>query len=40
MLDGDNKSGVSFTSHFSMRKDSPVLEIELDVDEMAKDHKA
>ncbi|KAF7120650.1 hypothetical protein RHSIM_Rhsim13G0035500 [Rhododendron simsii] len=27
-------------SHFSMRKDSPVLEVELDVDEMAKDHKA
>ncbi|CAK9162659.1 unnamed protein product [Ilex paraguariensis] len=27
-------------SHFSMRKDSPVLEIELDVDEMAKRHKA
>ncbi|XP_059660349.1 mitochondrial ATP-independent inner membrane protease subunit 2 [Cornus florida] len=26
-------------SHFSMRKDSPVLEIELDVDEMAKSHK-
>ncbi|XP_052171287.1 uncharacterized protein LOC127787339 isoform X2 [Diospyros lotus] len=27
-------------SHFSMRKDSPVLEIELDVDEMARSHKA
>ncbi|XP_004495095.1 mitochondrial ATP-independent inner membrane protease subunit 2-like [Cicer arietinum] len=27
-------------SHFSMRKDSPVLEVELDVDEMAKSHKA
>ncbi|KAL6968200.1 Mitochondrial ATP-independent inner membrane protease subunit 2 [Sarracenia purpurea var. burkii] len=27
-------------SHFSMRRDSPVLEVELDVDEMAKDHKA
>ncbi|XP_021280256.1 mitochondrial inner membrane protease subunit 1-like isoform X1 [Herrania umbratica] len=27
-------------SHFSMRQDSPVLEIELDVDEMAKNHKA
>ncbi|XP_057483144.1 mitochondrial ATP-independent inner membrane protease subunit 2-like [Actinidia eriantha] len=27
-------------SHFSMRKDSPVLEVELDVDEMAKGHKA
>ncbi|KAJ6953043.1 hypothetical protein NC652_004892 [Populus alba x Populus x berolinensis] len=27
-------------SHFSMRKDSPVLEVELDVDEMAKNHKA
>ncbi|XP_057965625.1 mitochondrial ATP-independent inner membrane protease subunit 2-like isoform X2 [Malania oleifera] len=26
-------------SHFSMQKDSPVLEIELDVDEMAKSHK-
>lgn len=26
-------------SHFSMRKDSPVLEVELDVDEMAKTHK-
>lgn len=29
-----------FTSYFSMRKDSPVLEVELDVDEMAKNHKA
>lgn len=27
-------------SHFSMRKDSPVLEVELDVDEMIKNHKA
>lgn len=27
-------------SHFSMKKDSPVLEVELDVDEMAKNHKA
>ncbi|KAI7993024.1 Mitochondrial inner membrane protease subunit 1 [Camellia lanceoleosa] len=27
-------------SHFSMRKDSPVLEVELDVDEMAKRDKA
>ncbi|XP_050208062.1 uncharacterized protein LOC126657425 [Mercurialis annua] len=27
-------------SHFSMHKDSPVLEVELDVDEMAKNHKA
>uniref|UniRef100_A0A2N9IKW4 Peptidase S26 domain-containing protein n=1 Tax=Fagus sylvatica TaxID=28930 RepID=A0A2N9IKW4_FAGSY len=27
-------------SHFSMKKDSPVMEIELDVDEMAKNHKA
>ncbi|KAJ7972645.1 Peptidase S24/S26A/S26B/S26C family protein [Quillaja saponaria] len=27
-------------SHFSMQKDSPVLEVELDVDEMAKQHKA
>ncbi|KAG2719157.1 hypothetical protein I3760_03G256400 [Carya illinoinensis] len=27
-------------SHFSMRKDLPVLEVELDVDEMAKNHKA
>ncbi|KAG6785793.1 hypothetical protein POTOM_007377 [Populus tomentosa] len=27
-------------SHFSMRKDSPVLEVELDVEEMAKNHKA
>ncbi|TKY52743.1 Mitochondrial inner membrane protease subunit 1 [Spatholobus suberectus] len=27
-------------SHFSMRKDTPVLEVELDVDEMAKSHKA
>ncbi|GAV83651.1 hypothetical protein CFOL_v3_27097 [Cephalotus follicularis] len=27
-------------SNFSMRKDSPVLEVELDVDEMAKNHKA
>ncbi|XP_034692278.1 uncharacterized protein LOC117919253 [Vitis riparia] len=26
-------------SHFSMRKDTPVLEIELDVDEMARRHK-
>ena len=29
-----------FLSHFSMKKDSPVLEVELDVDEMAKNHKA
>ncbi|KAJ9176447.1 hypothetical protein P3X46_011757 [Hevea brasiliensis] len=27
-------------SHFSMRKDLPVLEVELDVEEMAKNHKA
>uniref|UniRef100_A0A5B6ZNY5 Putative Peptidase S24/S26A/S26B/S26C family protein isoform 1 n=1 Tax=Davidia involucrata TaxID=16924 RepID=A0A5B6ZNY5_DAVIN len=27
-------------NHFSMRKDSPVLQVELDVDEMAKGHKA
>ncbi|CAA3011201.1 Peptidase S24 S26A S26B S26C family isoform 1 [Olea europaea subsp. europaea] len=27
-------------SHFSARKDLPVLEVELDVDEMAKNHKA
>ncbi|KAL5561915.1 hypothetical protein UlMin_031662 [Ulmus minor] len=27
-------------SHNGMRKDSPVLEVELDVDEMAKNHKA
>ncbi|KAK7277558.1 hypothetical protein RJT34_22573 [Clitoria ternatea] len=27
-------------SHFSMQKDTPVLEVELDVDEMAKSHKA
>ncbi|XAR61093.1 Signal peptidase I [Bertholletia excelsa] len=27
-------------SHFSMRSDFPVLEVELDVDEMAKNHKA
>ncbi|KAG7014558.1 Mitochondrial inner membrane protease subunit 2 [Cucurbita argyrosperma subsp. argyrosperma] len=27
-------------SDFSMKKDSPILEIELDVDEMAKNHKA
>ncbi|KAL5792742.1 hypothetical protein ACOSP7_001336 [Xanthoceras sorbifolium] len=27
-------------SHFSMRKDSPVLEVELDVDDMVKNHKA
>ncbi|XP_059432915.1 mitochondrial ATP-independent inner membrane protease subunit 2-like isoform X1 [Corylus avellana] len=27
-------------SHYSMRKDSPVLQVELDVDEMAKNHKA
>uniref|UniRef100_A0A5B6ZRV1 Putative Peptidase S24/S26A/S26B/S26C family protein isoform 1 n=1 Tax=Davidia involucrata TaxID=16924 RepID=A0A5B6ZRV1_DAVIN len=27
-------------SHFSTRKDSPVLEVELDVDEMARSHKA
>ncbi|XP_073054265.1 mitochondrial ATP-independent inner membrane protease subunit 2-like isoform X1 [Primulina eburnea] len=26
-------------SHFSTRKDSPVLEVELDVDEMARNHK-
>lgn len=30
----------SFTSYFGMRKDTPVLEVELDVDEMAKSHKA
>ncbi|KAL6208771.1 hypothetical protein ACLB2K_019716 [Fragaria x ananassa] len=30
---------VTQTDHFSMRKDSPVLEVELDVDEMAKNHK-
>jgi len=29
-----------FTSYFGMRKDTPVLEVELDVDEMAKSHKA
>ncbi|XP_009804125.1 mitochondrial ATP-independent inner membrane protease subunit 2-like isoform X2 [Nicotiana tabacum] len=27
-------------SHFSVQKDSPVLEVELDVDEMARSHKA
>lgn len=27
-------------SHFSLKKDSPVLEVELDVDEMAKNHKS
>ncbi|KAF3436145.1 hypothetical protein FNV43_RR23237 [Rhamnella rubrinervis] len=27
-------------SYYSMRKDSPVLQVELDVDEMAKNHKA
>ncbi|KAF9607868.1 hypothetical protein IFM89_003572 [Coptis chinensis] len=27
-------------SQFSMRRDSPVIEVELDVDEMAKNHKA
>jgi len=27
-------------SPFSMQKDSPVLEMELDVDEMVKSHKA
>ncbi|KAL6564474.1 Mitochondrial ATP-independent inner membrane protease subunit 2 [Orobanche minor] len=27
-------------SHFSKKRDSPVLEVELDVDEMAKNHKA
>ncbi|XP_008447254.1 uncharacterized protein LOC103489739 isoform X2 [Cucumis melo] len=27
-------------SNFSMKRDSPILEIELDVDEMAKNHKA
>jgi len=30
----------SSTSYFGMRKDTPVLEVELDVDEMAKSHKA
>lgn len=29
-----------FTSYFSMRKDTPVLEVKLDVDDMAKSHKA
>lgn len=29
-----------FSSNFSMQKDTPVLEVELDVDEMAKNHKA
>jgi len=28
------------TSDFGMRNDTPVLEVELDVDEMAKSHKA
>lgn len=32
--------GPVSNSHFSMQKDSPVLEVELDVDEMAKSHKA
>ncbi|KAE8660418.1 SAP-like protein BP-73-like [Hibiscus syriacus] len=27
-------------SYYSMRKDSPVLEVELDVDDMVKNHKA
>ncbi|MBA0758030.1 hypothetical protein Gotri_021063 [Gossypium trilobum] len=27
-------------SHYSMRKDSPVLEVELDVDDMVKNHKS
>jgi hypothetical protein len=31
---------LSHASHFSSRKDSPVLEVELDVEEMAKHHKA
>jgi hypothetical protein len=36
----DGWNFCSYTSHFSMREDSPVLEVELDVDEMAKNHKA
>ncbi|KAJ8899337.1 hypothetical protein K2173_018311 [Erythroxylum novogranatense] len=32
--------GPVHNSHFSMRKDGPVLEVELDVEEMAKNHKA
>ncbi|KAL4337077.1 hypothetical protein AHAS_Ahas12G0074100 [Arachis hypogaea] len=32
--------GRVHNSHFGMRKDLPVLEVELDVDEMAKSHKA
>lgn len=28
-----------FTSHFSTAKDSAILEFELDVEEMAKNHK-
>ena len=31
---------ATFASQFSMQKDLPVLEVELDVDEMAKNHKA
>ena len=30
---------LPLNSHFSMQKDTPVLEIELDVDEMARRHK-
>ncbi|XP_061341707.1 mitochondrial ATP-independent inner membrane protease subunit 2-like [Gastrolobium bilobum] len=32
--------GRVLNSHFSMRRDSPVLAVELDVDEMSKNHKA
>ncbi|KAJ8749111.1 hypothetical protein K2173_013718 [Erythroxylum novogranatense] len=32
--------GPVLNSHFSMQKDAPVLEVELDVEEMAKNHKA
>ncbi|GLT42302.1 hypothetical protein SLA2020_163090 [Shorea laevis] len=32
--------GPVLNSHYSMRRDSPVLEVELDVDEMVKNHKA
>ncbi|GKU86276.1 hypothetical protein SLEP1_g821 [Rubroshorea leprosula] len=32
--------GPVLNSHYSLRRDSPVLEVELDIDEMVKNHKA
>lgn len=34
-----NPGNVVLISEFAMEEDSPILAVELDVDEMAKDHK-